>query len=216
MIVRKYLVPLSFLLLMAGAQSAPAIFLPSRAQDSKAYVRHGAGAPSVCPVGTVYVRDSNGHPYTNNNGSCVDVTTLSGGGGAGYGLLLGGQPLTGNTVTNSTLYGSFGAFGTSTSPNTWVSTESQRQMLLPVAVTFSNMCFEVTAQPTATAVTVTFRDNAADTALTFTVPAAGVFGVYCDNTHSVSVTAGHLVDFKVVNNDSSAAFGATQWSVAYK
>lgn len=45
---------------------------------SKVYVRHGSGAPSTCPLGTVYIDDVTGFSYTNKAGSC-----FASGGGAG-------------------------------------------------------------------------------------------------------------------------------------
>lgn len=75
--MKRFTFPALALFVLLAASLGPLTLIPSRAQDSRQYVKHGTGAPSSCPPGTVYVRDSNGHPYTNNNGSCVDVTTLA-------------------------------------------------------------------------------------------------------------------------------------------
>jgi hypothetical protein len=50
----------------------------THAQDSSNPVRHGTGAPASCIKGKLYVRDSNGHLYTSNNGTCLDISAASG------------------------------------------------------------------------------------------------------------------------------------------
>lgn len=61
----KKLIPLLLLVLLSG--------VVVRAQDSKAYVRHGTGAPSFCTLGTVYVDDATGNVYANRLGACQIV-----------------------------------------------------------------------------------------------------------------------------------------------
>lgn len=75
---------------------------------------------------------------------------------------------------------------------------------VPRATTFSGLCTTIsTAQPGTGSLVFTLRDNAADTAITFTIAAAGAAGTYCDVSHIVNVTAGHTVDVKIVNNATS-------------
>jgi hypothetical protein len=56
--------------------SEEVISIPNGMQITRQYVRHGTGAPSSCPAGTVYVDDATGFTYVNKAGSCF----LSGGG----------------------------------------------------------------------------------------------------------------------------------------
>lgn len=57
----------------------PLCCLPALAQDSPpSPVKHGTGAPSSCPVGKVYVDDSNGHVWVNKTGvGCFDSTAAA-------------------------------------------------------------------------------------------------------------------------------------------
>jgi hypothetical protein len=55
----------------------------AHAQVSKTYVPHGTGAPSVCPLGTVYVDDSTGNVYANRLGACQIVGSVTGSGASG-------------------------------------------------------------------------------------------------------------------------------------
>lgn len=57
---------------------------------NKVYVRHSTGAPSTCPVGTLYVDDATGFTYVNKAGSCF----LSGTGGSGTVTVVGAGSLT--------------------------------------------------------------------------------------------------------------------------
>lgn len=59
------------------------VSIPCAAQVSRVYVRHGTGAPSACPIGTVYVDDSTGHVWVNRLGSCSDAIGAGGGGTPG-------------------------------------------------------------------------------------------------------------------------------------
>jgi hypothetical protein len=218
--MRKYLVPLSFLMLMAGAICSPLVLLPSRAQDSSPYARFLLPRPSD-PVGVregqLYANTASHAPKYYNGSAWVTIQTGSSGGVASA-FLAGGNGSAPNSVsTTSTVYGTFGAVGTSTTPNSWQASENARQLLAPVAATYNNFCVITTgAQPGDGTAVYTFRDNGSNTALTFTISAGGVAGLYCDNTHTVSVAAGHLIGFSVTNNSLTANSATTsQWSVAY-
>jgi hypothetical protein len=71
----KKLFPVIFLLLLCSVTSV------THAQDSKQYVKHGTGAPAICPLGTAYVNDSTGHVYVNRLGACFDETAANAPGG---------------------------------------------------------------------------------------------------------------------------------------
>jgi hypothetical protein len=66
MTIKKLLSIIALLLFFCSA---------AHAQDSKTYVRHGTGAPSICTLGTAYVDDATGHVYVNKLGSCQDVAS---------------------------------------------------------------------------------------------------------------------------------------------
>lgn len=117
----KKLTTLAVLLLLCVA---------ARAQDSKQYVKHGNGAPSICPLGTVYIDDSTGHHWANKLGACFDETAANAPGGSNGqlqvnnagsfgGITLGGDctfssPNITCTKTNAASFGSGATAPTST------------------------------------------------------------------------------------------------------
>jgi hypothetical protein len=163
----------------------------------------------------------------NSSVTITPGTNLSGGGPVSLGSsitlnnIMNAVWSTGNSSGQSisgagTSYGTFAVVGVSTTATTWNATETNRQMLTPVAVTLSNFCVNTaTAEPSDGTLVLRVRDNAADTALTFTIAAGAGTGFTCDNTHTVSIPAGHLISFSAVYNGATISATVTQWAVAY-
>lgn len=96
------------------------------------------------------------------------------------------------------------------------STESDVSTPWPASGTISVLYIKVaTAQDASGSLVLTFRKNAADTAMTVTVPAgAAARSTVSDLAHSFTVTAGDLLDIKAVNNASATS--AFLQSVVFK
>jgi hypothetical protein len=84
--------------------------------------------------------------------------------------------------------------------------ESGSQTLIPVAGTISHLyVYMSAAQPASGSAVYTLRRNAADTAIAFIIAAGTAAGNYGDNTNSVGVEAGDLIDVQLVNNATANA-----------
>ena len=106
-------------------------------------------------------------------------------------VILSNVPGTTTVAATSTAYMCPGAVVVTTSINT----------VWPVAGTLSNMYIRiVTAQPANNSMVVTLHLDNVATALTITIAAGAAAGVYSDLTHTVSLTAGQLVKWALVNN----------------
>jgi hypothetical protein len=93
--------------------------------------------------------------------------------------------------------------------------ESGSQTLIPSSGTISDLyVYMSSAQPASGSAVYTFRKNAADTPITFTVAAGSAAGNYGDNTHSFGVTAGDLIDVQIVNNATANA--GTPYNIVFK
>jgi hypothetical protein len=194
------------------------------------YLAAGAGAPEsavTASVGSIWLRTDGGTGTTeyrkeSGTGNTGWVAAAGGATGASFGVWSAGVSTGVNNVNFvSTAFGAFLLNPTNSSASSAASfsaTESFRQMLIPVALTFSNFCVNTSgAQPGNGTLIFTLRDNGADTALTFTVAAGAGAGVYCDSTHTALIAAQHLVSFSVVNNSPDAASApAAQWAIAYR
>lgn len=91
-------------------------------------------------------------------------------------------------------------------------TESTQTTGAPETATYSSLCVTTRAtQPSTAATTFTFRVAGANTALVATIAINSAAGVYCDTTHTVSVTMGQLVDIAGQNgtSETSAIVNAT-------
>lgn len=88
-------------------------------------------------------------------------------------------------------------------------TEAQVGMVVPYNSTASNFCIWTNSTNPADAGLVgALRTNGATTtALTFTVPISAPAGMYCDNTHTVSITAGQWIDWQFINSSTSVSAG---------
>lgn|GEM_PF-6991312 len=203
-----------------------AVRFNTTAQVSSPYplgFRPSSADPATTVGGHVIYRSDTGAFKGYNAVTHAWVTFATGGGaGASYGVWSVGVPIsTGNIVSgSSTLYSSFTYLPSTSSALTagnFNATESNKQMLTPVAVTLSNFCVVTnTAQPGDGSLVYTVRDNGADTGITITVAAGGGAGTSCDNTHTASVSAGHFISFSVVNNSASASASTAQWAIAYR
>jgi hypothetical protein len=80
MMMKKYLVPLSFLLLMAGALLSPLVLMPSRAQDSSPYARRlalSASNPASATEGQIYGNTASHVPKYYNGSSWLTLQTTA-------------------------------------------------------------------------------------------------------------------------------------------
>jgi hypothetical protein len=114
----------------------------------------------------------------------------------------------GNTVSaNATTY-------MSQVSNTFNTTESARQMIVPVAGTLKRLYIKTSsAQPGGGALTLTLRKNGADTVVVVTIAASGAAGTYSNTADTVAVAAGDLVSIKAVNADGVNVSAAIhQWA----
>lgn len=84
--------------------------------------------------------------------------------------------------------------------------ESSSQVAMPAAGTLSNFFLtSAAAQSSTGSLVLTLRKNGASTALAVTIPASGAAGTYSDTTHTVSVSAGDLLDIQITNNATSSS-----------
>lgn len=98
----------------------------------------------------------------------------------------------------------------------WSGSESTRGFIIPYNGTIDRLLVRTeTAQPATGSIVITFRKNNADTALTLTIAANAAAGLFSDNTHSVSVSAGDLMSIKGANNATSNSAVFNLLSVRY-
>ena len=97
-------------------------------------------------------------------------------------------------------------------------TEGLVAVVVPYNATAKNLCVQTAgAQPASGSLVFTLRQNVTtSTSLVATVPLSGGAGPYCDNTHTVSLTAGDKIDFQIVNNATnvSAAINGIAFELA--
>jgi len=92
-----------------------------------------------------------------------------------------------------------------------ISVEANAQTVAPFAFTAKNLFCSWNNAAQGTGLTFVLRDNGAVTALTFTAT-SGTSGN--DTTHSVSVSAGDLLDIGLVNSNTSNATGIWRCSIS--
>lgn len=112
-------------------------------------------------------------------------------------LLLSNPNISPGTVDS---YSSIGEF-TFTNTSGQDATESNAQITIRAAGTFSNVGVVVTANSDVSNRTVTLRKNTADGNQSFSITAAGT-GLFQDSTNSDSVSAGDLVCIKIAGQTS--------------
>lgn len=125
------------------------------------------------------------------------------------------------TDTKGSLMGSFG-HGTVAAGTTYAGIYNSATQVTHASETHTLFAFPFTGtvrkmyvsmdsnQPGTGSLVVTLRKGTslagmADTALTITVASSGTSGIYTDRTNTVSVTAGDLGSFKIVNNASTVS-----------
>lgn len=99
-----------------------------------------------------------------------------------------------------------------TCPNVGGLQAGETAMLYTIGGTLKNLYIRIGGtQPASGSLVCTLRVNNADTALVVTVPAGSAAGNYSDTTHTVALSAGDRVGWKIVNNatGTSAVIGAT-------
>lgn len=85
-------------------------------------------------------------------------------------------------------------------------TESNRYLYSSKAGTNSDLfIYTVTTQSATGSMVITWRINAADTAVTLTIAAGSAGGVFSDITHSVAYAKGDRLTIKAVNNAALVA-----------
>jgi hypothetical protein len=85
-------------------------------------------------------------------------------------------------------------------------TEDGVHALCPIAGLFRDLYVRTrTAQPGTGSLVITFRKNAADQALTLSIPAGAAAGLFSDLTHGVAVVPGDMITLKLTNNASTDA-----------
>lgn len=90
-------------------------------------------------------------------------------------------------------------------------TESAVQIPIPSNGTISNFYVVTsTAQDASGTLVFTFRRGGIDQGITATVAAGAAAGTVSDLTHSITVTAGQLIDVKVVNNATAVSASISQ------
>lgn len=105
----------------------------------------------------------------------------------------------GGVTLSSTFY-----FQTTGRASGFITDESTVQFVVSEDATANNLFVRTTGtQPASGTMVFTLRVNGASTALTLTIPAGSSTGTYSDAIHTVSLTAGDLIDWQVVNNATS-------------
>lgn len=125
----------------------------------------------------------------------------------------------GSTVAGaSTRYITFAAVAMVNGTNgpDFSTTESERQMIIPVSGTLRNLFVRTnTAQPAGGgSLTLTVRINGVDTGITVTIPSGTAAGTLFNVTNSAAVVAGNLISMKGVNTHADTASAALiQWAI---
>jgi hypothetical protein len=101
----------------------------------------------------------------------------------------------------STIAGSSGTLFEIITGSGTSATENTRQVIFPMAGTIKYAYLNtITTQPASGSLVRTLRKNGADQSIILTVAAGSTSGTFTDLTHTVSVSAGDLLNWKVVNN----------------
>lgn len=160
-------------------------------------LQSGTTVPSSCTAGQVFVK-TNGTATQQLYICNVSNSTFALQGSSSssvYAIYVGSPqgPIGGATALFNPLTGAASTIGV----------EANVTTAAPATATFSNLCVTTRgAQPATGTTTIMLRKALANTALTFTILANAAAGVYCDNTHTVSVTVGDLLDIQGINNTS--------------
>lgn len=169
----------------AGAPTFGAVSLTSDVSGQLPIANGGTGLSSF---GTG-VATALGQNVSGSGAICLASGSACSSGGGGI-VTYSGPSL---TITG-TLYFPIGGGGVSSSTETNVDVEA------PSAATVTNFFAQLSGTLTSGNAVITWRKNAADTAVTCTITS----GTSCnDTTHSFTVTQGDLVDIKVVASSSS-------------
>ena len=139
----------------------------------------------------------------------------------GQAVMMGFEALSGQTVSIYSACGTAAQTITTASTNrycqvmgtmqTSANTSLHRREIYGLGGVISNFQIWVSANTRTTDTTVTLRDAATDTAITFTV-AAGVTGLIQDTTHTYSFSAGASLDARITTGTGLGTFGFDRMS----
>lgn len=111
-----------------------------------------------------------------------------------------------NTIISSTSAANFIAIPTSASPAI-NATESNVQVVIPYNCTAQNLYAVISANSSTANLTLKLRQNGNDTTLTTTITASSA-GTFSDTSHSVSLSAGDLINFSISQATTGNATGS--------
>lgn len=123
-----------------------------------------------------------------------------------------GAPISYTTVIPTFLNGATVPASTThyTCPFKDTTNTTQNNFPWPEAGTLKNLSFRVSlTQPASGSLVLTLMVNNVDTALTVTVPAGSGVGTYTDSTHTVNISAGDDLKWKIQNNATSTSMAQT-------
>jgi hypothetical protein len=100
--------------------------------------------------------------------------------------------------------------------NTQNATEANRQAVMPLAYTFSQLHVQTgAAQPATGTHTITLRKNGVDTALQVVVPAGAAAGLFSNTSQVATYAAGDLLSLELVNSSATESAGVLiGWGVS--
>jgi hypothetical protein len=123
------------------------------------------------------------------------------------------KSIIGGSFTSITVAGSSGTLYEYLVASGTNATENARQVIFPIAGTLKYAYLKTgTSQPATGSLVRTLRKNGADQSIVITVALGSVAGLFSDTTNTVSVAAGDVLNWKVVNN--ALTVSATQIAIA--
>lgn len=191
--------------------------------DSTSYLIIDSSAIRLIASNKVVVSNDNNNSFqtfSNNSGTNRYIPLSVNG---NYANSAGDISITGNTLFTAAFGSVLGVPATLTDyfqltgrQTGLVTTESSVQSGISSNGTEQNLTVITSGtQPADGSLVITLRKNGSNTALTVTIPGGSVAGVYTDNTHTVSLVQGDLINYSVTDNSVLFA-GAVIISVGTK
>jgi hypothetical protein len=160
-------------------------------------------------LGRSSVGTGDAEEITIGSGLVLSGGTLSASGGSSSGWQLWGPVLSASLTISASQTQYTSALHSSTNL-----TENVVKVAVPRALTISQLMVRLAnAQPSSGSLVFTVRKNGVDTAVTLTIAAGSLAGVYSDTVNSVAFSAGDEFTIMIVNNATTSSAAMTQVSV---